>query len=104
MGDRYGLSWCCSRGVSPHHRSRVCTCPALELAVGSHLGGISGTACSGCGAETICTFLQVERCRESLGIEEYSISQTTLEQVFVALAQNDIDSRLVHAVHPENVE
>ena len=36
---------------------------------------------------------QVERCRERLGIKEYSISQTTLEQVFVALAQTDIDNR-----------
>lgn len=46
--------------------------------------------------------LQVERCRESLGVQEYSISQTTLEQVFVALAQHDIDSR--RALQSENGE
>ena len=37
--------------------------------------------------------MQVEQSRESLGIEEYSVSQTTLEQVFVSLAQIDVDSR-----------
>ena len=37
--------------------------------------------------------LQVERKREALGIEEYSVSQTTLEQVFVALAQADAGVR-----------
>jgi len=37
--------------------------------------------------------LQVERKREALGIEEYSVSQTTLEQVFVALAQSDAGAR-----------
>ena len=37
--------------------------------------------------------LQVERKKEALGIEEYSVSQTTLEQVFVALAQADAGVR-----------
>ena len=35
----------------------------------------------------------MERKKEALGIEEYSVSQTTLEQVFVALAQADADVR-----------
>ncbi len=35
----------------------------------------------------------MERKREALGIEEYSVSQTTLEQVFVALAQADAGVR-----------
>ena len=34
-------------------------------------------------------FAAVEGAREALGIEEYSISQTTLEHVFVALASMD---------------
>ena len=37
----------------------------------------------------------MERRREALGIEEYSVSQTTLEQVFVALAQSDAGARRV---------
>ena len=49
-----------------------------------------------CGTKAICTlqdldlpalFAAVEGARGELGIEEYSISQTTLEHVFVALAQ-----------------
>lgn len=38
--------------------------------------------------------LQVEANRQALGIEEYSLSQTTLEQVFVNLAQREA------ATHP----
>lgn len=36
--------------------------------------------------------LQVEAQRRALGIEEYSLSQTTLEQVFVNLAQREAAS------------
>lgn len=36
-------------------------------------------------------FAAVESQRETLGIEDYSLSQTTLEQVFVALARDNSD-------------
>ncbi len=52
------------------------------------LGATPETTCPECKY-----LLQVERKRESLGIEEYSVSQTTLEQVFVALAQSDAGAR-----------
>ena len=37
----------------------------------------------------MCCTAQVEAQRRALGIEEYSLSQTTLEQVFVNLAQRE---------------
>ncbi len=37
--------------------------------------------------------MQVEANHAALGIEEYSLSQTTLEQVFVNLAERDSAAR-----------
>ena len=39
-------------------------------------------------------FAAVESNRSSLQIEDYSLSQTTLEQVFVALAQQNTEQQL----------
>lgn len=47
---------------------------------------------AGGGIDLPALFSELEGRRETLGIDEYSLSQTTLEHVFVALAGSDAPS------------
>ena len=67
------------------------TCSVLDLLRRSR---VSLTMCMWPqGLDLPALFAAVEENRTALQIEDYSLSQTTLEQVFVALAQQNTDQQ-----------